>query len=984
MLEKVTSKLRSGDLLLVRQLPSFVFQELLPGLKGGADAPAEKGLIDVRNNLVHGGAMPQLEAQRLIRIWNSWLTKLIPKMSFLDDACVCFIRDRGARRLIGSALEGEGYELSEEQHHMLLGLNGHVVILRDNRLLDLWPLCDYGRATTTSAQGRREATNESPMIYFRAKPDRLEYSALGVEMPLSERADVVKEFQNLFRLANRVPAENETPPDFEAEIEADSAALIGRAEEIRLVKEAVRNAETGVFWLSGPAGIGKSFLMARLAADLGHDSKKLCRIVWRFKAGDTDRCNRVAFFRYAVQRLAKWLDKQDVSPGRDPNELEGQMSKLLDEVAALTAKDARARPPRTLFVLDGMDEIVRLDAAFVHALFQFTRRNVVLLCAGRPERLLPQIFSPNRCTHLFPEGLPAMSEADIRGMLLDESGSLKYKLLPLDTEVKDESGKVKVVNTSVEAVVKRAAGLPLYVHFVIEDINAGHFRFEELEHRLPPGLNEYYNDLLLRLSIGELQALLTPLLVTICWALAPMDEETLHLLMVGRTVLEKCEQGRATLRRGLDALKSMVRLSQIQGGDHGYEPYHLSFRDHIRDDNAKIIGAQNSLALKSLCQLGKAWNTYPPSLVRHYALRFVVQHLIEAKCWNDLESTLTDLSFLEARTEAGMVFELIGDFANAVKAMPSDRPKRHILELLLEALRRDSHFIARHCKDYPQALFQCLWNSCWWYDCPGSVKHYVEGKSPASSSSAQQGAVMKIDQPKLQPLLESWRTSKQQKSPCFHWLRSLRPPLLHLGTAQLTVLRGHEGGVWTASYSPDGSQVVSQGNDGVRVWNEQTGAELFMLRECRGACYSPDGRRIVSGYLDNTVRIWDAYSGAQLAELRGHEVSVHCVAFSPDGRRIVSGGETVRVWDADTGVQLAVFPKDEGKGIVTCAAFSPDGRRIVGSFYYGKTRVWDAQTGAELVVLHEDTAVHSVSYSPDGTVHRRWNVGGGARVGCRQ
>src|SRR5207253_3703160 len=30
------------------------------------------------------------------------------------------------------------------------------------------------------------------------------------------------------------------------------------------------------------------------------------------------------------------------------------------------------------------------------------------------------------------------------------------------------------------------------------------------------------------------------------------------------------------------------------------------------------------------------------------------------------------------------------------------------------------------CVDYPQGLFQCLWNSCWWYDCPKAAGYHSE------------------------------------------------------------------------------------------------------------------------------------------------------------------------------------------------------------------------------------------------------------------
>ena len=68
--------------------------------------------------------------------------------------------------------------------------------------------------------------------------------------------------------------------------------------------------------------------------------------------------------------------------------------------------------------------------------------------------------------------------------------------------------------------------------------------------------------------------------------------------------------------------------------------------------------------------------------------------------------------------------------------------------------------------------------------------------------------------------------------------------------------------------------------------------------------FSPDGRRIVSGGADNTVRVWDADTGQRIGQpLTGHTDGVTSVAFSPDGTRIASGSgdKTVRLWDAATG-----------------------------------------------------------------------------------
>ena len=70
--------------------------------------------------------------------------------------------------------------------------------------------------------------------------------------------------------------------------------------------------------------------------------------------------------------------------------------------------------------------------------------------------------------------------------------------------------------------------------------------------------------------------------------------------------------------------------------------------------------------------------------------------------------------------------------------------------------------------------------------------------------------------------------------------------------------------------------------------------------------FSPDGKRIASGSDDQTVKVWDADSGARNATLKVHASRVWGVAFSPDGKRIASASadDTVMVWDALGGQRL--------------------------------------------------------------------------------
>ena len=213
--------------------------------------------------------------------------------------------------------------------------------------------------------------------------------------------------------------------------------------------------------------------------------------------------------------------------------------------------------------------------------------------------------------------------------------------------------------------------------------------------------------------------------------------------------------------------------------------------------------------------------------------------------------------------------------------------------------------------------------------------------------------------------------------------------------SELTSIQVHEVDAWDeddddtgdvriAIFDPSGRRLLTVESEIAQLWDATGGTELARLvghwEAILTAEFDSSGACVLTASSDNTARLWDAATGAELVVLR-HPSAVLSAAFDPSGTRVltVSNDSTARLWHAATGTELTVLRGHDGW--VERAVFDPTGTRVLTASHDNRARLWDATTGAELVVLrgHESWVLSAV-FHPSGARVLTVSTDGTARI----
>lgn len=367
---------------------------------------------------------------------------------------------------------------------------------------------------------------------------------------------------------------------------------------------------------------------------------------------------------------------------------------------------------------------------------------------------------------------------------------------------------------------------------------------------------------------------------------------------------------------------------------------------------------------------------------------------------NKITVTLCDLSFIQAKCQAGMTYQLVWDYDHATTSLMLDSDS-------ITSIQKDWEVL----DNYAKALLKYSSENAW---VKGS-QHKTQ-QLPVLSTEAGERNGFGSDKDKnsdLSRLLEYGRFVRASAAifnefslfPGFciqHIYNSINKGVMALAAEKIInstdfqspiFLRVEESrysyeenpalvmrlytysDISTLALTPDATRIVAGDRKGtLRIWNTKNG-ECLKTVPLTSPYYHTDGLAISSDASiavtapdssDKVLRVWNLLTGKQMpfSPLTGHENGINSVSITPDGSLLVSGSSdnTVRIWNINTG---ECFGKLETEKNVPVVQISPDSQ-FVTALTSEEIIIWNTETGKMVSRMSLGSSFNNFALSLDG------------------
>ena len=354
--------------------------------------------------------------------------------------------------------------------------------------------------------------------------------------------------------------------------------------------------------------------------------------------------------------------------------------------------------------------------------------------------------------------------------------------------------------------------------------------------------------------------------------------------------------------------------------------------------------------------------------------------------WTELEETLTDLNYIEAKCMSELRYELVNDYNLAQKSWPDNEEEKQENERLRRIKKYTDELIVyskdpnnKPLPEEPLIIFshqeikdQQKTDNWTPIDRIKVWKHFVasnitriRSKDPIPDNPDD--FKLNIDPEALYeepiyqlafnfvdsgPIQDKLKDDKFKQS--IPWIKLWNRPSCTRKPACILSLVGPQSPVTSIAVTPDGSRAISASDFGLRVWNLNTGECEWYLKGRNGVAMTADGLRAVSGAYSfgpssNELKVWNLQTGQCTLEFQGHTNEVTTTSITPDGRLAVSGScpglsgiqsgkdKHFRVWDLEK--NECFYTSGEHTSDIQKVLISPNGQYVVSQS--DSTYVWD-------------------------------------------